>query len=317
MANMMRGKGPGAATAADWGLLGFLVALGGSSFIFIHAAIETAPPAFVGVARLWLAALLLYIFMRAKGRRFPPLLVRTENGPRLHRVWASMALVGAIGYATPFLLFPWAQQFVPSGLAGIYMAFMPLWTVGLAHLFADEGMSANKAAGFALGAAGVVVLMGPEAARGVSQASLLAQAALLLATFLYAVSAVIARRAPPARPRMFSAGCVLCGALFATPALLFAPVDLSAISAPSWLAIAALAIGPTALAGLFIIMLIRRAGAGFMALANYMTPLWAVGLGAVFLGERLPTSAFAALALIFAGVAISQRRPRARLQPSL
>jgi drug/metabolite transporter (DMT)-like permease len=311
MAARLHGKAPADATPADWSLLALLVALGGSSFIFIHAAIETAPPAFVGVARLWLAALLLYIFMRMKGRRFPPLLVRTTRGLAPHRIWASMALIGAVGYAAPFLLFPWAQQFVPTGLAGVYMAFMPLWTVGLAHFFADEALSANKAAGFALGAIGVGVLMGPAAARGVSEASLLAQGALLLATFLYAASAVIARRSPPARPRMFSAGCVLCGAAFATPSLLFAPVDLAAISASSWLAILALGIGPTALAGLFIIMLIKRAGAGFMALANYITPLWAVALGAIFLGERLPATAFAALALIFAGVAISQRRGRA------
>lgn len=300
--------GPADATPLDWMLLALLTALGGSSFTFIHAAIETAPPAFVGVTRLWIAALLLYIVMRAKGRRFPPILVRTNEGLRPHRVWASMALVGAIGYAIPFLIFPWAQQFVPSGLAGVYMAFMPLWTIGLAHFFADEPLTANKAVGFALGAAGVAILMGPDAIAGAGAASVLAQASLLLATLLYACSAVISRRAPPVRPRVFSAGGVLCGATFATPALLFTPVDLDAITLKSWLSILALAAGPTALAGFVIVMLIRRAGAGFMALANYVTPLWAVALGALLFGERLGLNVFVALALIFFGVAVSQWR---------
>jgi drug/metabolite transporter (DMT)-like permease len=57
-----------------------------------------------------------------------------------------------------------------------------------------------------------------------------------------------------------------------------------------------------------LILLIRRVGASFMALANYVTPLFAVFAGAVLFGERLGLNVFAALALIFAGVAISQRR---------
>ena len=307
MARALRSR-PAAATSGDFVLLALLVALGGSSFTFIHAAIETAPPAFVGVARLWIAALMLYLVMRAKGRRFPPLLVRMNGRLLPHRLWASMAAVGAIGYAVPFLIFPWAQQFVASGLAGVYMAFMPLWTIGLAHFFANELLTVRKAAGFALGAVGVAILMGPDAIAGAAGASILAQLGLLLATFLYACSAVISRRAPPVRPRVFSAGSVLCGAAFATPALLLAPVDLDAITLKSWLSILALAAGPTALAGFIIIILIRRAGAGFMALANYVTPLWAVALGAVLFGERLGANAFVALALIFCGVAVSQWR---------
>jgi drug/metabolite transporter (DMT)-like permease len=172
-------------------------------------------------------------------------------------------------------------------------------------------LTANKAAGFALGAFGVAILLGPEALASAGNASLIAQMAILFATFLYAASAVISRRAPPVRPGVFSAGSVLCGAAFATPALLFTAVDFAAISLESWLSILALAIGPTALAGFIIIVLIRRAGAGFMALANYVTPLWAVALGALLFGERLGANAFVALALIFGGVAVSQwRAPR-------
>lgn len=59
-----------------------------------------------------------------------------------------------------------------------------------------------------------------------------------------------------------------------------------------------------------LILLIRRVGASYMALANYVTPLFAVLAGAVLFGERLGASVFAALALIFAGVAISQRRAK-------
>ncbi len=306
-----KGAGPADAGPRDWSLLAGLVALGGSSFPFIHIALETAPPAIVTIGRLWVAAIVLYAAMRFKGRRFPPLLVRTKAGLRPHRLWAWMAAVGVVGYTIPFFIFPWAQQFVPSGLAGVYMAFMPIWTLVLAFFFTDEGLTRSKAVGFLLAAAGVVVLMGPEAMAGITGSNIAAQAGLLLATLLYAASAVMSRRAPPARRIVFSAGIVLAGAVFATPGLLFTTLSPAEWSPASLASILALGIGPTALAGVIIIVIIRRAGASFMALANYIVPLFAVGAGALLFGEQLELNVFAALALIFAGVAISQRRTKA------
>ncbi len=299
-------RGPAAAGPIEWALLGLLVVLGGSSFTLIHAAIETIPPAVVSVGRLWIAALILYIVMRAKGRKYPSLLVQTTDGSRIHKLWAWMIGVGIIGYAIPFLIFPWAQQFVESGIAGVYMAFMPLWTLVLGLMFADENISTRRIAGFAMGLAGVLVLMGPEAIAGIGRSSLAAQAGLLIATLLYAASAVMSRRAPPARPRVFSAGIVLVGAIFATPAAFTAPFEPSTWSPKSIASLVALGLGPTALAGVIIIMIIRRVGASFMSLANYVTPVIAVILGALIFHERLALSAFAALLLILFGVAISQ-----------
>lgn len=310
-----KGAGPADAAALDWLLLGGLIVLGGSSFMFIHVALETAPPAIVTLGRLWIAAIALYGAMRVKGRRFPPLLVRTTAGLRPHRVWVWMSAVGAVGYTIPFFIFPWAQQFVPSGLAGVYMALMPIWTLVLAFLFADERLSRARIAGFTLAAAGVIVLMGPDAFAGVSRSNLVAQAGLLLATLFYAASAVMSRRAPPARRIVFSAGIVLMGAVFATPALLFTPTRPEAWSLASVMSIVALGFGPTALAGVIIIVIIRRAGASFMALANYIVPVFAVIAGAALFGERLGLNVFLALALIFTGVAVSQHRGRS--QPAL
>ncbi len=305
-----KGKDPAVAGPLDWTMLAALSALGGSAFVFIHVALETTPPAIVSIGRLWIAAIALYAVMRAKGRRFPPLLVRTKDGLRPHLLWVWMTVTGVVGYTIPFFIFPWAQQFLPSGLAGVYMAFMPIWTLGLAFLFAGEILTPGRIAGFVLAALGVLVLLGPDALNGIAASSLAAQAGLLLATLLYAASAVMSRRAPPARRLVFSAGIVLAGAVFATPALLVTPLELEAWSTASVVSILALGLGPTAIGSLMLILLIRRVGASFMALANYVTPLFAVLAGAVLFGERLGLNVFLALALIFAGVAISQRRAK-------
>ena len=75
-----------------------------------------------------------------------------------------------------------------------------------------------------------------------------------------------------------------------------------------------LGIFPTALATLALVYVVQSAGPSFMSLVNYQVPVWAVILGLVFLDEALPSQFLGALALILAGLAISQLRvpPRSR-----
>ena len=302
-----RPQSPAHARAFEWALLALIVAFGGSSFVMIRSAVETMPPALVAIGRLWVGAILLYALMRAADRRLPPFFVRARGKWRVRRSWRWMIAVGAIGNMLPFFIFPWAQQYVESGLAGIYMAFMPIWTLALAYLFAGEALNRHKILGFLLGLGGVIVLMGPETLKGAAASDIRAQGALLFATFLYAAAVVLARRAPPIRPRVFAAGMMIVAAAMASPALFFIelrPEDWSALSIAS---VIGLGFFPTGLNGILIIMLIRRAGAGFMALSNYITPVWAVMMGALIYNERLAPSALIALAVILVGVAVSQR----------
>ena len=305
---------PAEATLFDWLLLALIVAFGGSSFVMIRAAVETVPPAAVAAGRLWVAAILMYVLMRAAGRRLPPFFIRSGTKWRIRRSWIWMIAVGASGYLLPFYLFPWAQQYVESGLAGVYMAFMPIWTVALAYFFAGEQLSGRKIAGIALGFAGVLVLMGPDVLKGAMTSSFFAQAGLLLATLLYAISAVLSRRAPPVRPRIFASGMLIVAALMAIPPLFFTELHREQWTASSLISVIFLGVFPTGLNGVLIIMLIRRTGAGFMAFSNYIIPLWAVGLGALVFHERVGWPAIVALIIILAGVAVSQRSPFGKKQ---
>ena len=301
---------PKEATLFEWGLLALITAFGGSSFVMIRTAVATIPPTVIAPMRLWIGACLLYGLMRAAGRRLPPFIIKAHGKWRIRRVWIWMIWVGAVGYTAPFFLFPWAQQYVESGLAGVYMAFMPIWTVGLAYAFAGETLTRRKIIGFILGFAGVLALLGPDVLKGALTSDVRAQAGLLLATFLYAASAVMSRRAPPIRPRVFAAGLMIAAAIMATPALLFSVIHPGGWAPLSLASVVGLGVFPTGLNGVLIIMTIRRAGAGFMALSNYFTPLWALAMGAAVFHEKLEWSVMLALGLILAGVAISQRGRR-------
>ena len=305
-------KTPAVATLFDWALLGLVVALGGFSFAMIRSAVETIPPAVVTVGRLWIGGLFLYGVMIQAGRRLPPFFEATEKGRSVHIEWRWMISISVIGYVAPFFIFPWAQQYIDSGLAGIYMAFMPIWTVGLAYFFAGESLGPRKIIGFMLGFAGVIILMGPEVIRNAGNASIIAQVALLAATVFYATYAVMTRRAPPIRPRAFAAGTLLSAAIISTPALFLIDLNFGAWSPLSVASVIGLGLGPTGLVGISLIIVIQRAGAGFMSLGNYLVPIWAVAAGAIIFNERLNASAFAALAIILIGVAISQSAPNAK-----
>jgi drug/metabolite transporter (DMT)-like permease len=58
------------------------------------------------------------------------------------------------------------------------------------------------------------------------------------------------------------------------------------------------------------VSVIRSAGSGFMTLTSYQVPVWSVIFGALILQETIPTRFFAALALILAGLWLSQRKTR-------
>lgn len=303
---MATGNGTEAAPQLyDWLLFAVIIAVGGSAFAMIRTAVETVPPVVITVVRLWIGAIFLYAVMKRAGRRLPPLL-DSQQPLNLNAEWRWMIAISVIGYVIPFMMFPLAQQHIDSGLAGIYMAFMPIWTVALAFLFAGESLDTRKVVGFIMGFAGVVILIGPGVFGEAARSNIAAQIMLLVATLGYAAAAVITRRAPPIKPRVFAAGTVIASAVIATPALLFVDLRFADWSALGITNLIGLGLGPTGIGGILLIILIQRTGAGFMALANYLTPLWAVAMGAAIFGERLGVNAFIALAVILVGVAISQ-----------
>lgn len=289
----------------EWGLLGIMVVAGGSSFSGIRIAVETAPPSLVAAGRLWVAAAVLLVFMLAARQRPMPLIA----AGRLNPAWLFAFAIGVFGYSVPMILFPIAQKTVPSLLAGIYMAFMPLVTVFLAAAFAAERLTVRKLTGFLIGLAGVLALIGPSALSGMATASLTAQGLLLLATAGYAIASVLTRRAPPIPRESLAFAFMLCGAVQATPLALADAAALGGISLRSWLGIIYLGVVNTGITAIMIVAIIRAAGASFMAIANYLTPVVAIAFGVVLWGEPLKPSYMIGLLIILLGVSIAQPGP--------
>jgi len=290
----------------DWFCLVMIIAMGGSSFALIEKAVESLPPTIITVGRLWIGAIMMTAIVLGTGRRFPPLLVKEDGQNRIDRGWLCMIVIGGVGTTIPFYIFPLAQLHVESGLAGVYMALMPIWTLGLAAMFAGEALTGRRFVGFIIGFLGVLILMGPAVFGDATQTNLLAQLGLVVATLCYAGSAVITRRAPAIRPRVFAAGSLLSAAIVATPGLLFTDWRLEQWELTGILSVFGLGIFSTGLGAFLIVVIIQRVGAGFMSFSNYITPVWAVILGAILFNERLSPNVFIALGVVIVGLAVSQ-----------
>ena len=283
-------------------LLFLLASIWGSSFMAIKVGIETIPPLTLAAARVMLAAVVLWGFARLQGLDLP----------RGGRIWLYCFLLGVIGNGLPFTLINWGEERIDSGLAAILMAVMPLATVVMAHFFTvGDRMTPVKLAGVVIGFGGVVVLVGPEALKGLG-GDVWRQLAVSGGAVSYAVAAILARNMPPAPLIARSAAVMIVASLVMAPlALAFeAPWTLNP-SPEALLAGAYLGLIPTALATIILFHLLQSRSASFIAPINYLIPVFGVLWGVVVLGEGVSPQAATALAVILAGMAIAQfqRRP--------
>lgn len=293
-------------TLNDWMLLLALVAMWGSSFMFNRIAVASLPPWTVVAGRIGIAALVLTAIVYALGRRLPP----------PGRAWLPFAVIALIGNAIPFYLITWGQQVVESALAGILMAVMPLATIVLAHfLIAGEHLTRQRAAGFALGFGGIVLLMGPAALAGIGGEAvrIISQLAVLGGALCYALQSVLTRLIVKGDVMVAAAGTLLLASVAVIPVALWLDRPWQLVpSASSAAAVVWLGIGPTAVATILYFMLIRSAGPSFMSLVNYLSPGVALMLGLLVMGETPSANAYFGLVLILAGIAVTQWRRATR-----
>jgi drug/metabolite transporter (DMT)-like permease len=289
---------------SDWLSLLALTVMWGSSFLFTKIAVSALSMETVVSARLVMAALILVPLMLGLSRRLP----------RGRRLWLFFVLIALVGNLLPFSLITWGQRSIDSGLAGILMAVMPLATLALAHLFVPgERLTPYRVGGFLLGFAGVVVLIGPGAllAIGGDHGPLLPMLAVLCGALCYGVSAILARLRPASDAVSTAAAVTALAALMSLPAGIGVGggVDVMTLSGSVVGALLFLGMLSTAVSLIVYFRLIQTAGPSFTSQLNYLIPLWAVGIGVLFLGEKPSIAHLAALGLILGGIVLSRREP--------
>lgn len=277
-----------------------LAAVWGGSFFFAEIALREVPPLTITLHRVFWAVPILAFIVRMKG-----IIV-----PRSMRVWGAYLVMGALNNAIPFSLIFWGQTQIESGLASILNGTTAMFGAVVAGLvLADEPLTAKKIVGATLGIVGVAFIMGPGVLTDFNPSNL-AQLAIIGAALSYAFASVWGKTTLAGHPPLMNALGMLTGStlLMIPIVLVFDGVPEITLSAGVWGALLGVAALSTALAYFLYFAILAKAGAANLMLVTLLIPPFAIGLGVLFLGERMGLEAWIGFAIIAVGFAVIDGR---------
>jgi drug/metabolite transporter (DMT)-like permease len=281
-------------------MLLLLAAVWGGSFFFGEVALREVPPLTLTLHRVIWAVPILVLIVLFKG----------VSVPRSPRIWGAYLVMGALNNAIPFSLLFWGQTQIESGLVSILNGTTAMFAAVVAGLLLpDEPLTAKKVIGAGLGIAGVAFIMGPSALTNFNLSNL-AQLAILGATLSYAFAGVWGKTALAGQlPLMNALGMLIGSTVLMIPiVLVFDGLPNLALSLGVWGALIGMAVLSTALAYFLYFAILVRAGAANLLLVTLLIPPVAIGLGAVFLDERIGIEAWIGFVIIGLGFAVTDGR---------
>jgi drug/metabolite transporter (DMT)-like permease len=280
--------------------------LWGSTYLAIRFADETMPPLLMGCLRFVVAGGLLFGWGLLRRRRDQPLPTPLQ--------WRSAAIIGAALLMAGNGGVIWAEQHVPSGIAAIVVALVPLHMAWLDRVFFGQPISRWTVAGIVAGFVGLLVLVQPS---GGSHLDMGGIAVVLVGSFCWAAGSLYARGAPMPRSaalgtgmQMLAGGLLLGLAGAATGEI--SQLHVGAIGQKAWLSVAYLVVAGSLIGFSAYAWLIRNARTSLVSTYAYVNPIVAVLLGAAFASEPITVRTLVAGGIILAGVAMIVARPAPR-----
>jgi drug/metabolite transporter (DMT)-like permease len=270
----------------------------GSSFLFIEFANQSLPPIGVAFWRCLFGALTLLVI----------LIWRKISLRRDGKMLALSFVVGLFNTAIPFALFAFGEHHVSSAFAGMANAVTPIATViALLTVFRGEKVSRNQLIGLGVGVIGVITLIG--AWNGIETDSWLAVAAVVLAATCYGFGGPFIRKfiEPLGHPLEVAAfGQIAAATILLAPFYWTGELTTAPLTAQSVGAVAVLGIFGTGIAYTLYYPLLKQVGSAVSSSVTLITPLIAVTLGILILGEQLKWYEPVGGLVILLGAAIAQ-----------
>jgi drug/metabolite transporter (DMT)-like permease len=284
-------------------LLTILCASWGLQQISIKIAVQSIPPALQGGIRSMGAAVLLYLWMVARGEK-----MALHDGT----FWWGLAV--GLFFSLEFLLIYWGLEFTNASRSVIFLYTMPFFTALGAHWFVrGEVLGKAQVAGLGCAFLGIVTAFS-ESIGNPRSAMIVGDAMLLLAAVFWAAATVMVKASALSRIR---ASSVLLYQLVVSAALLPMGAVLlgqTVITQATPLVVGCLAyqiIWVAFITYLAWFWLIRNYPASRLSAFLFLTPLFGVLEGALLLDERITYRLLAALAMVCIGIYIVNRGPKA------
>lgn len=280
----------------------------GSTYLGIRIAVDSIPPFIMAATRFALAGLVMltFAFVRKRGHIAMP----------TRREWRDTFIVGALLMGGGMGMVALGEETVPSGIAALLIAMMPLWVAVFGRIFFGERLPRIAIAGVAIGLAGVGILVGPSssAAESFNPFGILA---LIISPMSWATGSLYSahRARLPGDPlvatgaQMLTGGVVLAGMALVHGE--YPSFRIDAVTTNSLIAFAYLAIVGSLIAFTTYVWLLRVAPLPLIATYAYVNPIVAVILGALILQEPItPRTLVAGAVIVFAVALIITARNR-------
>ena len=278
----------------------------GCSFIFIKLGLEFLTPFGVAFVRCALGAITLLIVVK----------LMKINLPREKSTWYKLWIVAMLLNVAPGILFAYAQLHVTSVLAGIINATTPLATlVVMLIAFREEKLKAEQIYGLLLGGLGVMVVLGIW--EGIGDNQLTGVIALLIAVTCYGISFPYSKRniiPLGLKPEAAATTQLIMAAITLLPFYLFDGISQNNYRPVNIFAMLALGILGSGFAYIWNFSIIAAAGSSIASSVTYLTPVVAVFVGWLFLGEVIVWHEPVGALLVILGAAVSQGRFNRRVQ---
>lgn len=285
----------------------------GSTYLAIRFAVDTLPPFTMAGVRFLTAGLLLVAWTRYRG---------VERATAVH--WKTAAIISGLMLVAGNGVLAWAEQTVPSGVAALIVALVPLWMVLLTALRpGGKRPSGMVVLGLVLGFLGLAYLIGPSEIVGGADLDRLGAWAIVFAAFAWAVGSVYATTAPQHPSAFLSAGLQMTTGgvmLLITGFLLGERIAWATVTMQSVLALGYLILFGSILAYTAYNWLLRNADTAKVSTYAYVNPIVAVLLGWGLGGEVLSVRVMIAASVIVGAVALiitAKARKAAPVDPPL
>src|SRR5207253_3149467 len=174
----------------------------GSTYLAIRVGVHEMPPFLMAGLRFTAAGLVLYAWMRISGVGSPS-----------WREWKAATVLGTLMFLIDYACLFWAEQRVPSGIAAVILAAIPVCiTLSEITFLRTQRLTLRLATALVVGICGVAVLMGHSASLGEVPVNRAGAGALLIAAVTWSIATILTKRIPlPASKPMSAAAQMLTG----------------------------------------------------------------------------------------------------------
>ncbi|HET6179722.1 MAG TPA: EamA family transporter [Candidatus Sulfotelmatobacter sp.] len=276
----------------------------GSTFLAIRVGVREVPPFLLAGMRFLVAGTVLCCWMRAKGTPSPTA-----------REWRAASFLAVLIFVLDYGLLFWAERRVPSGIAAVMMATIPVFmAISEIAILRTQRLTVRLALSLLVGVGGVAVLVSHSVSFGDAPIDTAGACALIVAAISWSIAASLSRRLPlPAAKAMSSGAQMLAGGvlLTLTAALLgeFRGFQVHAVSRNAWFALAYLIVAGSIIGFTAYVWLLHHESPTKVGTYAYVNPVVAVLVGYFLGGEAIGPRTIVGTMLVLISVVVITTTP--------